>query len=367
MASALDQLPRTEEWLEGQSEHWASSGVQIYLQQGDTIVLDEGFGWASVNVPMTRETINLWMSSGKPITAVAVLQLIEQGLFELSTLVADIIPEFTVHGKDNISILHLLTHTAGFRAADMNWRPVAWDQAIAQVCAVRPEPRWIPGEKAGYQSDGSWYMLGEIVARVTGDSLPAYLKRKILAPLGMNHSWMGIPESAMVSYGDGIAEVLNLTSDPPVLMDGVNGVDGLSVIRPGGNMRGPVSDLGKFYRALLQGGGAVLRAETVDLMTRRHREGMYDHSFRHVVDCGLGVIINSNRYGAETVPYGYGLMASDATYGHSGRESSVGFADPEHDLVVGVVFNSMPGEVMHQMRMRALLQCIYEDLSLGSR
>ena len=62
------------------------------------------------------------------------------------------------------------------------------------------------------------------------------------------------------------------------------------------------------------------------------------------MDWGLGTIIDSNRYGVDTVPYGYGKHSSPTTFGHGGSQSSVGFADPERKLVVAVVFNGMPGE-----------------------
>ena len=99
-------------------------------------------------------------------------------------------------------------------------------------------------------------------------------------------------------------------------------------------------------------------------MTARHRVGMYDQTFRHVVDFGLGFIVNSAMYGVDTVPYGYGPHASPRAFGHSGAQSSVGMADPEHGLVIAVAFNGMPGEARHHARIREVLAAIYEDLGL---
>ena len=99
-------------------------------------------------------------------------------------------------------------------------------------------------------------------------------------------------------------------------------------------------------------------------MTTRQRVGMMDVTFKHVVDWGLGTIIDSKRYGDETVPYGYGRYASDATVGHGGSQSSVGFADPAHALAVGCYFNGMPGETAHQKRLHRVLAALYEDLGL---
>jgi CubicO group peptidase (beta-lactamase class C family) len=85
------------------------------------------------------------------------------------------------------------------------------------------------------------------------------------------------------------------------------------------------------------------------------------------VDWGLGFIINSNQYGVETVPYGYGRRASPRTFGHGGRQCCTGFADPEHGLAAALIFGGAPGEEAHQARMREALSALYEGLGLGGR
>ena len=98
------------------------------------------------------------------------------------------------------------------------------------------------------------------------------------------------------------------------------------------------------------------RAGERAMMTARPRVGLFDETFRHELDWGLGIIPNNRRYGVDTVPYGYGRHASDAAFGHSGSQSSVAFADPEHELCVAVVLNGTCGERRHQARIRALLK-----------
>jgi CubicO group peptidase (beta-lactamase class C family) len=91
---------------------------------------------------------------------------------------------------------------------------------------------------------------------------------------------------------------------------------------------------------------------------------MMDATFKHVLDWGLGFIINSARYGAETVPYGYGHHASPRTFGHSGYRSSVAFGDPERGLAVALVFNGTPSNERHEVRVRSVLDAVYEDLKI---
>jgi CubicO group peptidase (beta-lactamase class C family) len=83
------------------------------------------------------------------------------------------------------------------------------------------------------------------------------------------------------------------------------------------------------------------------------------------MDWGLGFIVNSARYGADSVPYGFGPHASDRAVGHSGHQSTVAFIDREYDLAVALVCNGMPGEVRHHLRMREILAAVYDDLGIS--
>ncbi|HEX4498044.1 MAG TPA: serine hydrolase, partial [Thermoanaerobaculia bacterium] len=128
-------------------------------------------------------------------------------------------------------------------------------------------------------------------------------------------------------------------------------------------------ELGRFYEMLLgrgsRQGQRLLLPQTVEAFTSPHRVGMVDATFKHVLDWGLGFIVNSIQYGAETVPYGYGHHASARTFGHSGYRSSAGFADPERGLAVALAFNGTPAADAHERRVRAVLDALYEDLGLS--
>jgi CubicO group peptidase (beta-lactamase class C family) len=131
--------------------------------------------------------------------------------------------------------------------------------------------------------------------------------------------------------------------------------------------------LGRFYAALVAGGrppgggpGArILAPQTVEAIAARHRAGLFDHTFQHVLDWGLGVIVDSKQYGPDTVPYAYGRLCSRRTFGHSGYRSSTGFADPEHRLAVALAFNGAPAAEEHEARVRTVLDALYLDLGLA--
>jgi CubicO group peptidase (beta-lactamase class C family) len=138
---------------------------------------------------------------------------------------------------------------------------------------------------------------------------------------------------------------------------------------PGSGARGPGRELGMFYEMLLAGGRSasgrqIILPESVRVLTSQQRVGMYDHTFKHIVDWGLGFIINSAQYGVDTVLYGYGRYASPRAFGHGGRQCCTGFADPEYGLAAAVIFADQPGEEAHNRRMREVLDCLYESLGL---
>nr|HRC86758.1 serine hydrolase domain-containing protein [Thermoanaerobaculia bacterium] len=185
-------------------------------------------------------------------------------------------------------------------------------------------------------------------------------------PLGMEDCWIGLPAERYRAYADRIAATWDTTSSPPSRF----GWDSeLHTVRPSpaGGGRGPMRQLARFYR-MLAGGGRLgetrlLSPQTVEALTARHRVGLFDHTFRHVMDWGLGFIPDSKQYG-EAVPYAYGGHCSARTVGHSGYRSSTAFMDREHGLVVALAFNGLPDDATHARRIRQVLEALYQDLGL---
>jgi CubicO group peptidase (beta-lactamase class C family) len=367
---SLDRLPRTREAIADGIRARLHLGAQLYASLHGEPLADAALGEDRPGTPLTRGHLMLWLSATKPVPAVALAQLWERGLLELDDPVALHIPEFAAHGKEGITLRHLLTHTGGIRMLDTGWPHLPWDEVIARICAMRPEPRWVPGQKAGYHQASSWFILGEVIQRVGGRPFSTYVRDEIFSPLGMADCWIGMPPERYRAYREAgrIGAMWN-TEGPEE--DGAKEHGWDSEERcvnpsPGGNGYGPCSGLGRFYEMLLgrgsRQGQRILLPQTVEAFTSPHRVGMVDATFKHVLDWGLGFIVNSIQYGAETVPYGYGHHASPRTFGHSGYRSSAAFADPERGLAVALVFNGTPAADAHERRIRAVLDAIYEDL-----
>ena len=166
--AGVSALPRTVAAIERGMREGLHVGAQLYVSLRGRVVADVAVGLARDGVPMRPDTLMLWLSAGKPVAAVAVAQLWERGLLELDDPVARHLPEFAAGGKERVSVRHILTHTAGFRAVLGHWEDKPWDQVIAAISAARLEPRWVVGETAGYHPLTSWYVLGELVRRLDG-------------------------------------------------------------------------------------------------------------------------------------------------------------------------------------------------------
>lgn len=367
-AITTKRLPRTmEEVLRGMEAGW-HRGAQIFVSQRGLPLASLVLGECRPGVLMSADTLVLWLSSAKPVGAAAILQLRERGRLDLDDPVSQHLSEFAAGGKEAITVRHILTHTGGFRWVDLDWDHSTWDQIVAKICACRLERGWLPGERAGYHPTTSWYILGELVRRLDGRTYSRYVREEIFEPLGMFDCWIGMPVERFHSYGDRLTIVPDTSrSDAPPQR--YCSMRGATECVPGGNGFGPLRELVRFYEMLLAGGTIgdvqILQPDSVELMTTRQRLGMFDETFKHVMDWGLGTIVNSNRYGEETVPYGYGPYCSEGTFGHSGSQSSSAFADPEHRLVIAVMTNGMPGEKVHDGRMRGIHAAIYQDLGLA--
>ena len=145
--------------------------------------------------PALREdALFLVASITKPLTAIAVMMLVERGHISLDEPVVDWLPKFGRHGKETVLVRHLLTHTSGLPDMLPNdtqlrtaHKPLsAFVEEIYDLPLLFP-----PGTKVNYQSMG-FALLAEIVHQVTGTALADFLQKELFAPLGMSETSLGL-------------------------------------------------------------------------------------------------------------------------------------------------------------------------------
>lgn len=358
------EFPRLTAAIEHGMAKRLHTAVQVYVSVNEHVALDQGFGEAPAGHPVQADSLMLWRSAGKPVTAAAIMSLVEQGSLRLDVPLIHYLPE-AAGPIGQLTLQHLLTHTSGLPLLNTGWPQRAWADTLQRVLAAGPLDQTI----AAYQPQSTWFLLGEILRRQVGvESFDRALRQTILTPFGMQDVWCGMPESVVSAEQQRLPAYYEREKGTLVDSPYSRG-PWLTAASPGGNLRGPVRALGRFYEVLQRGGadakGRQLLAEaTVQQMTQRHRTDRFDEVLQHVIDFGLGVIIDSNRHGRDTVPYGFSAYCSSDTFGHGGAQCSIGFCDPARKLVVAWAANAFCGEGQHQRRNRAINTAIYEDLGL---
>ena len=169
-------------------------GLQYVVVDAEETRFAYAGGWADIanKTPMTLGTTMMAYSMTKTLTAVAVLQLVEQGKLNLDDEMDRYLPDVPYVGH-HIAVRHLLAHTSGLP----NPIPIRWahlveedagfdeDAALAHVMRDNSKLAFEPGRKYGYSNIGYW-LLGKIVEKITGSSYAAYVKANILGKLNLS-------------------------------------------------------------------------------------------------------------------------------------------------------------------------------------
>jgi uncharacterized protein YbbC (DUF1343 family)/CubicO group peptidase (beta-lactamase class C family) len=274
---------------------------------------------------MTLDTIFDLASLTKVIaTTTAVMQLVEQGKVRLNDPVAKYLPEFSQNGKEDITVRQLLTHYSGLDP-DLDLR-TAWEgkeTAYRMAFAERPEDA--PGSKFSY-SDVDFIVLGALVERVSGEGLDEYAARHIFARLKMMHTRFVPPVAwrakiAPTQYDENEHMLRGVVHDPTARrMGGVAGQAGLFSTG---------DDLAKFAQALLNGGGGILSAQSVEKMTRPEQPPSAPvlRGFGWDIDSPF----SSNR--GDLLPVG--------GYGHTGFTGTSMWIDPTTETYIILLTNAV--------------------------
>src|SRR5437763_1713643 len=172
-----------------------------YVQDGAIAATAfEGYQDLQTKRPIDEQTIYHWASITKTFTGVAIMQLRDRGLLSLDDPAVKYVPELrAVHNPygdiSQVTIRHLMTHSAGFRAATWPWggdqpwhpfEPTRWEQVVAMFPYT--ELMFRPGTKYSYSNPGVIF-LGRIIQLLSGDDYEVYIAKNIFMPLGMTRSF----------------------------------------------------------------------------------------------------------------------------------------------------------------------------------
>lgn len=172
------------------------NGAVLIAREGK--VFSNSYGYREVRSnnkePLTTTTPFQLASVSKPITAVAALQLVEQGYCRLDDEVACLLPDFPYKG---VTVHMLLSHTSGLPnylyMTDERWpdgeQPMTQQDAYCIMLEAEVPVYFRPGRRFDY-SNTNYFLLALLVEELTGQSFPDYLEANIFRPAGMSHSFV---------------------------------------------------------------------------------------------------------------------------------------------------------------------------------
>lgn len=372
-------------------QHFADGlelGAAVAVYAGDRKVVDLWGGVADRRTgrPWRADTPCFAFSCTKALTATAALLLAERGAYDVDGPVTAWWPEFGAHGKEGATAAHLLSHQAGLPVLARPFTAEqAADPAAPAAALAEQEPEWTPGEAHGYHALTFGWLAGEIVRRLSGRTVGAFVKEEFAGALDL---WIGAPDDviergakltnkrpAPSREGERPAEGVptpdasllkrraEAEADPGSLMNralnnphpGTNGFNNPVVLRagwPGAGMMTTAAGLAGFYRDLVA--GRILRPDTLAEALRPRVHGP-DRTL--IVDSAFGL-----GYMRPATTFLVPEAGRGTAFGHSGAGGSMGLGDAEAGLALAYVPNLLNYDPGGDLRAYRLLEAAYASL-----
>lgn len=319
-------------------------GASMALVHGGAISRFETEGMADLasSRAVDEETIYHWASITKTFTAIAVMQLRDDGLISLDDPIVDHVPELRgVHNPygsmDEITIRHLLSHSAGFRggtwpyAGGEPWHPhepTEWSQLVSMIPYTRIH--FAPGSRYSYSNPGIVF-LGRMIEAVSGDVFEAYVDKNIFRPLGMRRAYFDGTPRHLLSHRSNHYTVRDGTPQP----GGLDFNTGITVSN--GGLNAPIPDMARYMAFLL---GSPIEGVVFDAVLRR---SSLEEMWEPVVPIG------DNPMGESSMGLSYFLYDHPGVrvVGHTGTQRtfySYVYVDPSAGVGVIAAFNTGAGD-----------------------
>ena len=312
-------------------------GVQLAVYLDGELIVD---AWAGMADPVTNcqvdgEILFPVFSASKGMAATLIHLLVDEGKLTYDTPIADVWPEFAAHGKGGIAVKHALKHTAGLPNMPMG---LGYKELVEH-------PLYPPGEQMEYHAITYSWLVGEVARRVDGRPVPQQIQEKICQPLGITGLFIGLPEGREFRIA-----VLDEIFDPGVTPDKddtkprytpgwmmpfheiMHRADVQHACGPGYNGIMNARSIAKHWAALLPGGvdGVELLPPSRIREATALQESKIPTEWSRTLQTGLGYFL-----GGTIKEFGSRLT----TFGNGGYIGSMGFADPEYRLAVGLCKN----------------------------
>ena len=345
------------------TRHRKGGGGAVAVLHNGELVVDAWIGPRNRSGdPWTRDTVALSFSTTKGVVATALHRLRDQGVVEYDAPVSKYWPEFAQAGKHDITVRHLLNHSAGMhRLRDVvpNARTLLdWDATCAALAAS--PAAWAPGTRHGYHAVTYGFLVGEVLRRLTGGTVTEAIRDLVVEPLGIDPLAMTVGRA--LDDRDDLAELLIEFGSGMFSPRAVERMDRMQWLRPvvdafvvddfdavltttdvyDGEMPAlngcfTARALATMYSATIDGSG-FLSDETLALATAQQTTAR-DSVVFFPMRWRLGYHMAATLKGV--MPRGYG---------HFGFGGSGAWADPDSGLAVAFVCNRVAGSPFGDQR-----------------
>lgn len=289
--------------------------------------------------PVDEATLYHWASITKTFTAVAVMQLRDRGLLDLDDPAVDHVPELAaVHNPfgdvADVTIRHLLSHSAGFRSPTwpwdggedwQPWEPTEWSQLVAMMPYTAVE--FEPGTRFRYSNPGIVF-LGRVIEGITGEPFEAYIEKNLFRPLGMATAYFDATPWHLAEHRSRNYRVVRGT---PV----ANGDFDTGITVSNGGLNASVDDLARWIAFLT--GAVEPGSSAAGVLSRESLTEMW----QEVVPVG------EMELGHEGMGLAFWLYPDRGLVGHTGSQRgffSFMLVDPEQRRGVLAAFNTAGGD-----------------------
>jgi CubicO group peptidase (beta-lactamase class C family) len=337
----------------------------VYVDGNCVVNLWGGFADAARSRTWEETTLaNIW-SGSKGIVAIAVAMLVDRGRLRYEDRVAQHWPEFAQAGKADVTVAQILSHQSGLNGFAQPTTLLDfydWDLVTSRLAAQATF--WPTGTQASYHAMTYGFLAGELIRRVSGQDVGAFVRDEIARPLQAD-IFIGLPEAFEPRVAEMVpAQAPALTSGPqPAEIPGraltnprldplaPNTRAWRAAQIPAANGQASGRGIGRVYGAIAAGGALagvrIISPEGIDRL-------------RHVLHRGPDLLLGERYWAAGVslnVAPAYGPHAE--TFGHTGWGGSFGCADRQRRVGIGYVMNRMGGQLIGNPRGTSLATAIF--------
>ena len=347
-------------------------GASVAISLDGEMVVDlwGGHRDAAKTLAWEEDTIVNVYSSTKTMAAMSMLVLADRGEVDLYAPVSKYWPEFAQNGKEKVEVRHFMSHSAGLSGMDEPMTPqdmYDWDKVVNAL--ARQAPWWEPGTQSGYHAITQGHLIGEVIRRITGQSIGAFFRSEIAGPTGADFH-IGTPESAFPRIGELIPPAVGPagTADPKSIAGRSFANPKIDALEsrtagwrkaeiPAANGHGNARSIIRAQTAMANGGIAFGKRILSEAGTRR----IFDKQ-THTRDLVLGVpIVFGMGYCLTHEIMPMGPNPHVAYWGGWGGSTVV--VDQDARMCVSYVMNRMEGSLLGDTRGFGILQAAYQSIA----